>query len=84
MFCMQNRPSSDPRDQAIRAAPRDASTICGMVADEVQGTYRGNRRDVYVRTLAAYNADLGGSLEEGEGRNLVARVGERRITLRFG
>ncbi|MGO9179695.1 MAG: hypothetical protein ACLQBX_15360 [Candidatus Limnocylindrales bacterium] len=55
-----------------------------MVADEVQGTYRGNRRDVYVRTLAAYNADLGGSLEEGEGRNLVARVGERRITLRFG
>jgi hypothetical protein len=81
---MQNRPSADPRDQAIRAALRDASTICGMVADEVKGTYRGERRDVYVRTLAAYIADLGGSLEEGEGRDLVAQIGSRRITLRFG
>jgi len=34
--------------------------------------------------LATYLADLGGSLEQGEGRDLVARAGERRITLRFG
>ena len=75
---------SDPRDQAIRAALHDASTICGMVVDEVQASYRGERRDVYVRTLAAYIADLGGSLGEGEGRDLVAQIGSRRITLRFG
>jgi hypothetical protein len=80
---MQNRPSADPRDQAIRAALRDASTICAMVADEVQATYRGQRRDVYVHTLAAYITDLGGSLEETNGRDLVVRVGSRRITLRF-
>jgi hypothetical protein len=55
-----------------------------MVADEVQGTYRGNRRDVYVRTLAAHIADLSGSLEKGEGRDLVAHLDQRRITLRFG
>ncbi|MGO9177842.1 MAG: hypothetical protein ACLQHS_01010 [Candidatus Limnocylindrales bacterium] len=48
------------------------------------GTYRGNRRDVYLRTLAAYIADLGGSPGEGEGRDLVAQIGSRRITLRFG
>jgi len=81
---MQNKPSSDPRDQAIRAALHDASTICALVVDEVQGTYRGNRRDVYVRTLAAYLADLGGSLEKGDGRDLVAHLGQRTITLRFG
>jgi 3-hydroxybutyryl-CoA dehydrogenase len=27
---------------------------------------------------------LGGSLEEGDGRDLVAHIGSRRITLRFG
>jgi hypothetical protein len=81
---MENKPSSDPRDQAIRAALRDASTICAMVADEVQASYSGGMRHVYVRTLATYLADLGGSLEEGQGRDLVARVGARRITLRFG
>jgi len=81
---MENRPSADPRDQAIRAALRDASTICAMVVDEVRATYWGERRDVYVRTLATYLADLSGSLQETEGNDLVDRMGERRITLRFG
>jgi hypothetical protein len=81
---MQNKPSADPRDQAIRAALHDASRICAMVANEIPMSYRGGLRDVYERTLAAYIADLGGSLEEGEGRDLVAHLGQRRITLRFG
>jgi hypothetical protein len=81
---MENRTSADPRDEAIRAALRDASTMCRMVADEVRASYYGPRRDLYVRTLTAFLADLGGSLEDREGRDLVACIGERRITLRFG
>ena len=81
---MENHASSDPRDQAIRAALADASRLATMVADEVQATYHGRRRDVYVETLRSWVADLGGCLEEGEGRDLVAQFGSRRITLHFG
>lgn len=81
---MQNKPSSGPRDQAIRAALRDASTICAMVADEIQASYHGGLRDVYECTLRAYLADLGGTLEAGPGGDLVTHIGSRRITLRFG
>jgi hypothetical protein len=80
---MQDKPSPDPRDQAIRAALRDAATLSAMVADEFRATYVGPRRDVYLRTLGAYVADLGGRLEETDGRHLVAHIRGRRITLRF-
>jgi hypothetical protein len=36
---MQNRPSLDPRDEAIRAALRDAAVLAGIVADEFLATY---------------------------------------------
>ena len=80
---MQDKPSPDPRDQAIRAALRDVATLSAIVADEFRATYVGPRRDVYLRTLGAYVADLGGRLEPSDGRYLVAHVRGRRITLRF-
>jgi hypothetical protein len=80
---MQDKPSPDPRDQAIRAALGDAATLSAMVADKVRATYGGSRRDVYLRTVGAYVADLGGRLEECDGRHLVAHIRGRRITLRF-
>ncbi len=80
---MQNRPSTDPRDQAIHAALRDAATLFAMVSDEIRASYRGGRRDAYRETLAAYVADLGGRLEETPERNLVAHVQGRAITVRF-
>ena len=81
---MQNRPSVDPRDRAIRAALADASLIASMVADEISSSYHGQRRDVYVETLRTWVGDLGGRLEEGEGRDLVADFPGRRIRLRYG
>ena len=80
---MERHPSTNPRDQAIGAALRDASSLAAMVADEFQATYRGTRRDEYRRTLATYLADLGGTLEDGDGHDLLVRFGTRRITLRF-
>ena len=81
---MRDTPSADPRDQAIRAALRDASTLAGMVVTEFAASYWGAERAVYVATLAEYVTDLGGRLEEGNTRDLVAEFGERRITIRFG
>jgi hypothetical protein len=80
---MQNRPSADPRDQAIRAALADASSLAAMLTDEFIATYRGSLRDVYVATLAAFVVDLGGRLEETQGRQYVADFGGRRIGVRF-
>jgi hypothetical protein len=81
---MQDPPSADPRDQAIRAALRDASTLAAMVATELTASYWGAERTVYVATLAAYVTDLGGHLEETGTRDLVVDFGERRITVRVG
>jgi len=81
---MKDTPSADPRDQAIRAALRDAATLAAMVVTEFRASYWGAERTVYVTTLAAYVTDLGGHLEEVGTRDLVADFGERRITVRFG
>jgi len=54
-----------------------------MVEDEIRAAYHGDRRDVYVRTLATYLADLGGRLDQGPDTDLVAHIGTRRIRLRF-
>jgi hypothetical protein len=81
---MENTPSADPQDQAIRAALRDASTLTGMVATEFRASYWGGEWTIYVATLAEYVTDLGGRLEEAGTRDLVADFGGRRITVRFG
>jgi hypothetical protein len=81
---MKDTPSADPRDQAIRAALRDAATLAAMVVTEFRASYWGAERTVYVATLAAYVSDLGGRLEEAGTRDLVADFGGRRITVRFG
>ena len=81
---MQDAPSADPRDQAIKAALRDAASLATMVATEIRATYWGTDRSVYVATLAAYVTDLGGRLEEAGTKDLVADFGGRRITVRFG
>ena len=81
---MQDAPSADPRDQAIKAALRDAASLATMVATEIRATYWGTDRSVYVATLAAYVTDLGGRLEEAGTRDLVADFDGRRITVRFG
>jgi hypothetical protein len=81
---MRDTPSADPRDQAIRAALRDAATLAAMVATEFSASYWSAERGTYVATLAAYVVDLGGHLEEAGTRDLVADFGGRRITVRFG
>jgi hypothetical protein len=81
---VQDESSNDPRDQAIRAALRDASTLAAMVVTELTASYWGAERSVYIATLAAYVVDLGGHLEEAGTRDLVADFGARRITVRFG
>ena len=80
---MRDTPSTDPRDQAIRAALRDAASLATMVATEIRATYWGTDRTAYVATLAEYVTDLGGRLEEAGTRDLVAEFGGRRITIRF-
>jgi hypothetical protein len=80
---MQNRPSHDPRDEAIRAALRDAAVLAGIAADEFVATYQGPERSEYVRVLAAYVADLGGALDDGPW-GVVATFAGRRIAVRFG
>ena len=81
---MKDIPSADPRDHAIRAALRDAATMAAMVATELTASYWGVERAIYVATLAAYVADLGGRLDEAGSKDLVADFGGRRITVRFG
>jgi hypothetical protein len=81
---MQDTPSADPRDQAIRAALRDASTLAAMVVTELTASYWGAERAVYVATLAVYVIDLGGQLEEVGAKELVADFDGRRITIRLG
>ena len=55
-----------------------------MVVTELRASYWGAERAIYVETLAEYVTYLGGRLEEAGTRDLVARFGECRITIRFG
>jgi hypothetical protein len=80
---MQDTPSADPRDQAIRAALRDVAALAAMVAGEFYATYVGPDRAEYLHVLGDYVADLGGRLEDGPTGPIVA-VDSRRIAIRFG
>jgi hypothetical protein len=80
---MRNEPSSDPRDQAIRAALRDVAALTAIVAGEFYATYAGPERAAYVRILGAYVADLGGRLDDGPA-GLGAAFEGRQIAIRFG
>jgi hypothetical protein len=80
---MQNEPSSDPRDQAIRAALRDIAVLASIVAGEFYATYGGAERAEYLRVLGSYIEDLGGRLE-GDPGDLVATFEGRPIAIRFG
>ena len=62
---MKDRRSHQPRDEAIRAAMRDAGVLAGILEDEFQATYRGPERSEYVRVLTEMVTGLGGSLEAG-------------------
>jgi hypothetical protein len=80
---MQDTPSADPRDQAIRAALRDVAALAAIVAGDFYATYVGSDRAAYLRVLGDYLADLGGRLEDGPTGPMVA-VDGRRIAIRFG
>ena len=80
---MQDAPSADPRDQAIRAALRDVAALAAIVAGEFHATYVGPDRAGYLHVLGDYLADLGGRLEDGPNGPVVA-VDGRRIVVRFG
>jgi hypothetical protein len=80
---MRDIPSTDPRDQAIRAALRDVAALAAIVAGEFHATYVGPDRSAYLRVLGDYLADLGGRLEDGPSGPVVA-VDGRRIAIRFG
>ncbi len=77
-----DRGSHQPRDEAIRAAMRDAAVLAGILEDEFQATYRGPERQEYVRVLTEIVADLGGSLEAGA-IGLAATFSDRQIRIRF-
>jgi hypothetical protein len=63
---MQDPPSGNPQDRAIRAALRDASALAAMVATAFTATYRGHERTTDVSTLAGSVTDVGGHLGEAE------------------
>ena len=79
---MLNRPSSDPRDQAIRAAQRDIAVLAAIAAGVFHATYAGPERTEYLRVLGTYVAHVGGRLEPGP-EGFVAVFNERRIAIRF-
>lgn len=81
---MRDESSADLRDQAIRAALRDASSLGAMVATEFRVSCLGAERAVYVATLAECPIVLAGRLEEVGTGDLVADFWARRITVRFG
>ena len=80
---MRDTPSTDPRDQVLRAALRDVAALAAIVAGEFDATYVGPDRAGYLHVLGDYLADLGGRLEEGASGPVVA-VDGRRIVIRFG
>ena len=73
---MRNQPSNDPRDLLVKAAMRDAVTLGSILEGEFRPTYEGADK-------AAYLADLGVVIEEGEA-GPVAAFADRRIVIRFG
>jgi hypothetical protein len=77
-----DRGAHHPRDEAIRAAMRDAAVLAGILEGEFQATYRGPERSEYVRILTEIVAGLGGSLEAGA-IDLAATFEDRRIRIRF-
>jgi hypothetical protein len=79
---MQDRRPHQPRDEAIRAAMRDAGVLAGILEGEFQATYRGPERSEYVRVLTEIVAGLGGSLEAAP-IGLAAIFEDRRIKIRF-
>jgi len=79
---MNNSPSQEPRDEALRAALHDAALLAGLVQGVFHASYSGSRRDVYLATLGSYLADLGGSLESKAG-GYLATFEDRRIAIRF-
>jgi len=70
------------RDEAIRAAMRDAGILAGILEGEFQATYRGPERSEYVRVLTEIVAGLGGSVD-AETIDLAATFDDRRIQIRF-
>jgi len=74
--------SINQRDEAIRAAMRDAGVLAGILEGEFQATYRGPERSEYIRVLTDILAGLGGSLEAGA-IDLAATFEDRRIRIRF-
>jgi hypothetical protein len=80
---MRDTPSTDPRDQVIRAALLDVAALAAIVAGEFHATYVGPDRAGYLHVLGDYLADLGGRLEDGPSGPVVA-VDGRRIAIRFG
>jgi hypothetical protein len=80
---MQNQPSRNPRDEAIRAALRDGAVLAAIIAGEFQATYEGPERTEYLRVLASNVTDLGGALEHGPA-GIAAVFPGRRIAVRFG
>jgi hypothetical protein len=80
---MRDTPSTDPRDQVIRAALRDVAALAAIVAGEFHATYVGPDRAGYLHVLGDYLADLGGRLEDGPTGPVVS-VDGRRIAIRFG
>jgi hypothetical protein len=80
---MRNGRPINQRDEAIRAAMRDAGVLAGILEDEYQATYRGPERSEYVRVLTEIVAGLGGSLEV-QPSCLWADFADRRIAIRFG
>ena len=80
---MRNQPSTDPRDQAIRAALRDVAVLAAIAAGEFYSTYEGPERTEYLRVLGRYVANVGGRLSPGPD-GFVAAFDDRRIAIRFG
>lgn len=77
-----DRGAHHPRDEAIRAAMRDAAVLVGVLEGEFQATYRGPERSEYVRVLSDIVSGLGGTLEN-EAVGLAATFADRRIRIRF-
>jgi hypothetical protein len=80
---MRSQPSTHPRDEAIRAALRDATALASILAGEFFASYDGPQRSEYLRVLGDIVADLGGTLAD-EPSGTVAAFEGRRIAIRFG
>ncbi len=80
---MRSHPSTDPRDQAIRAALRDSAALASILAGDFFASYDGPQRAEYLRVLRDNVTDLGGWLVD-EPTGAVAAFDGRKIAIRFG